>query len=802
MQTYYVLLHIGRYNPDLRGAIIGSLRNAIDVQRDMIAQIDTADRLFFNENALAGVKGVVDQYADKADLHLYVVAIPEQEDIYDFREASLDDFTDVIEVYPNLDSTRIDRINYTFTKKGSTKPQPFDVSHSVNVDKISNIVTPLVDNNTEIKPQVFERPKKLESVESVDPENLIAKELPNKDSVFTALDSAITLDDDSPLAEVVVSHAESNLAIMRTLMSDDLSEVDNINFDEVNAIVYDSVKTSAPALAYVESANNLKAFLEHTNEEQDEIRGRYDRTMKAYLEPLFKQMEAEYRAKVPDKTEQLIQQYLQSVEPKYISLKDERENKRKALNDTIMLQFAKTDGSKAAKALMKFLTLKSEIMNSTVRSLKKLKASKEVEQKPNQELSQIEQERLQLERTRLDNERQRAELEQQRAELERQRLAVQHEAEQRQNAIKSQQEDLQAQRKEAEDYVAQQTAELQQMSAELNERLKQEESLVAAQQAQQQVQQAQQPQQPQSDEAMKAAAAASVASLAAAGAIQAAENPVHADEIVEENTMPVDLSAEFDDTEPEAPTTSSVDLDDIDMTQDEIAENNESDVMFDDEDEDNAEEKPKKKGSFFKKLSLPAKIGIGVGAVLAILIATFGILALTSKPDTKSTEPKTQQESSTPKEVEPLFSVGDTLTINDAEGDSLDVVLKEFKEDGSAIAEDANKGKWLITYEQMQQYLKQHPEKGQQPKSSSDKAKSESSKNETTKDETKSDAAKSENKSETKSETKTESNASANATSNKTENADKTKQDNSVHADSDVHQDDETAYQSESGLKN
>lgn len=791
MQTYYVLLHMRRHNPDLRGAIIGSLRSIIDVEHDMIAQIDTADRLFFNENALAGVKAVVDQYADKATLQLYVVAIPEQEDIYDYREASLDDFTDVIEVYPNLDSTRIDKINYTFTKKGSTKPQPFNTSHSVNVDKISNIVTPLVDNNTEIKPQVFERPKKLESVESIDPENLIAKELPNKDSVFNALDSAIALDDDSPLAEVVVSHAESNLAIMRTLMSDDLSEVDNINFDEVNAIVYDNVKTSAPALAYVESANSLKAFLEHTNEEQDEIRGRYDRTMKAYLEPLFKQMEAEYRAKVPDKTEQLIQQYLQSVEPKYISLKEERESKRKALNDTIMLQFAKTDGSKAAKALMKFLTLKSEIMNSTVRSLNKLKASKEVEPKPNQELSQIEQQRLQLEQTRLDNERQRAELEQQRKELEQQRLAAKQEAEQRQNAIKSQQEDLQAQRKEAEDYVAQQTAELQQMSAELNERLKQEESLVAAQQAQQ-------PQQPQSDEAMKSAAAASVASLTAAGAIQAAENPVHADEIVEENAMPVDLSAEFDDTEPEAPTTSSVDLDDIDMTQDEIAENNESDVMFDDEDEDHAEEKPKKKGSFFKKLSLPAKIGIGVGAVLAILIATFGILALTSKPDTKSTEPKTQQESSTPKEVEPLFSVGDTLTINDAEGDSLDVVLKEFKEDGSAIAEDANKGKWLITYEQMQQYLKQHPEKGQQPKSSSDKAKSDSSKNEATKDETKSDAAKSENKSETK----TESNASANATSNKTENADKTKQDNSVHADSDVHQNDEIDYQSESGLKN
>ncbi len=55
MQTYYVLLHMRRHSRDARGAIINRLRSLIDVERDMIARIDVADRLFFNENTLKGV---------------------------------------------------------------------------------------------------------------------------------------------------------------------------------------------------------------------------------------------------------------------------------------------------------------------------------------------------------------------------------------------------------------------------------------------------------------------------------------------------------------------------------------------------------------------------------------------------------------------------------------------------------------------------------------------------------------------------------------------------------------------------
>lgn len=804
MQTYYVLLHMRRSNRDIRGAIIDRLRDYIDVAGDMISRIDTADRLFFNENALKGVKAVVDEFSNKLGLQLYVVGIPEDEDIYAYGESDLEEFLDVIEVYPNTDADRIDQITWEFKKMGSGEVRTFDKGHQVNVQKVAKTVGPLVGDNAEVAKPTFERAAKFEPlrIEFVE-DDLIAKELPSKDKVYSALEASLTLDDDSPLAEVVVSQAESNLAIMRTLMADDLTDVDMIDFDRVNASVYEDVKSSPKAFDYLASEKELRDFLEQANEEQEEIISRYERTMQEYLAPLFKKMEDEYRSKVPDNTDTLLQNYLQSIEPKYVSLKDTRESKRRALSDSIMIQFAKTDGSKAAKALMKFLTLKSEITNSTIRSINKLKHSNEqvkdnrheadvlaeqkwqieqVRNQTNQDLERLERTREDLAQERLTNQqnadRQLAELQKAKDDLEAERLAIE---EQRKN--------LEAQRREAEEYVEQQTAELQRLSEQLNEAQTAQASQVSQEQA---VPSTQEQQTQTVSEEAKAAAAAQAAELFAR---QDETQTVDAEERkydTKVHEIPIDVADTFTarkdevvEEEDEIPTTSTVDLDDIDMTQDEIADHDDTDVMFeDDEDEDDSKPKKKKKksgSSFFKKLSLPAKIGIGVGAGLAVLVTTFGILALTSNPEPTSKDPKTQQESGKTKEVEPLFSVGDTLTINDANGDSLDVVLKEFKEDGSAIAEDSNKGKWLITYDQMKDYLKQHPEKDQKSKSS-DKSKSDSSKTET-------------KTNSTKSETKTETESS------KSENAGN-KSDNSVHADAEeTHSQDETAYSAESGLK-
>ena len=799
MQTYYVLLHMCRYSPDLRGAIINRLRDHIDVSRDMIAKIDTADRLFFNENALKGVKAVVDEFSNN-DLQLHVVAIPEDEDIYMYGDSELEEFLDVIEVYPDMDTDKVDSITLEFKKLGAGGVHTFDKGHQVNVDKVAKTVGPLVGDNTEVVKPTFERATQFKTSHiEFDEDDLIAKELPSRDKVYSALDASLTLDDDSPFAEVVVSQAESNLAIMRTLMADDLEDVDSIDFERVNASVYEDVKSSPKAFAYLESEKELRAFLDRANEEQEEISSRYERTMHEYFAPLIKKMEEEYRSKVPDNTDTLLQDYLHSIEPVHVRLKETRENKRRALSDSIMMQFAKTDGSKAAKALMKFLTLKSEITNSTIRSINKLKHSDEQVKDNSQEINALAEQKWQIEQVRSQADQDLQRLEQTRIGIERERLTNQQvnaqqladleearkslEAERQE--IEAQKRDLAAQRKEAEEYVEQQTAELQRLSSQIAES-----QIVQNTQVNQSAEDAHS----EAVDEAKAAAATQAAELFANQAEVGADERNYDTKVHE---IPIDVADTFTtrkdeeiEEESTVPTTSTVNLDDIDMTQYEIAENDDADIMFDDEDEDDdskSKKKKKKSGtSFFKKLSLPAKIGIGVGAGLAILVTTFGILALTSKPEPTSKDPKTQQESNKSKDVEPLFSVGDTLTINDANGDSLDVVLKEFKEDGSAIAEDSNKGKWLITYDQMKDYLKQHPEKDQKSKSS-DKSKTDSSKTET-----KSDSTKSENKSETKTETE----------SSKSENAGGNKSDNSVHADAeDVHHQDETAYSSESGLK-
>ena len=808
MQTYYVLLHMRRPSPDLRGAIINRLRDFIDVSRDMIASIENGNRLFFNENALKGVKAVVDMFSN-SELQLYVVGIPEDEDIHMYSDSELAEFLDVIEVYPNMDTDRIDALNHSFKKSGSDRVHTFDKGRQVNVERVANTVGPLIDANSDIIKPKFERASKFEASHiEFGEDDLIAKELPNRDKVYSALDASLTLDDDSPLAEVVVSQAESNLAIMRTLMADDLEDVDSIDFDRVNASVYEDIKSSPSAFAYLESDKELRAFLDQANEEQEEISSRYERTMHEYLAPLFKKMEDEYRSKVPDNTDVLLQDYLQSIEPKYVSLKEAKENKRRVLSDSIMIQFAKTDGSKAAKALMKFLTLKSEITNSTIRSINKLKHSNDQVTDNSNEINALAEQKWQIEQARYQADQDLQRLEQARRDIEQERLTSQQvnaqkladleesrkDLEAERKEIEAQKQDLAAQRREAEEYVERQTAELQRLSSQLNEAQTSQVSQVPQERPAQVAQE--QPTQAASEEA-KTAAAAQAAELFAQ---QAETQEVKADERkydTKVHEIPIDVADTFTtrdndeiNEDEEIPTTSSVDLDDIDMTQDEIAGHDESEVMFEDdedeEDDSTSNKKKKKSGSsFFKKLSMPAKIGIGVGTGLAVLVTTFGILALTSSSEPTNKDPKTQQESGKSKEVEPLFSVGDTLTINDANGDSLDVVLKEFKEDGSAIAEDSNKGKWLITYDQMKDYLKQHPEKDQKSKSS-DKSKTDSSKTET-----KSDSTKSENKSETKTETE----------SSKSENAGN-KSDNSVHADAEeVHHQDETAYSSESGLK-
>ena len=515
-----------------------------------------------------------------------------------YGESELDEFLDVIEVYPDMDTDKVDSITLEFKKLGAGGVHTFEKGHQVNVDKVAKTVGPLVGDNTEVVKPTFERATQFKTSHiEFDEEDLIAKELPSRDKVYIALDASLTLDDDSPFAEVVVSQAESNLAIMRALMADDLEDVDSIDFERVNASVYEDVKSSPKAFAYLESEKELRAFLDRAIEEQEEISSRYERTMHEYLEPLFKKMEEEYRSKVPDNTDTLLQDYLHSIEPVHVRLKETRENKRRALSDSIMMQFAKTDGSKAAKALMKFLTLKSEITNSTIRSINKLKHSDEQVKDNSQEINALAEQKWQIEQVRSQADQDLQRLEQTRIGIERERLTNQQvnaqqladleearkslEAERQE--IEAQKRDLAAQRKEAEEYVEQQTAELQRLSSQLTEAQSSQVSQVPQEQSTPVVQE--QSTQVASEEA-KAAAAAQAAELFANQAEVGADERNYDTKVHE---IPIDVADTFTtrkdeeiEEESTVPTTSTVNLDDIDMTQDEIAENDDTDIMFDD----------------------------------------------------------------------------------------------------------------------------------------------------------------------------------------------------------------------------
>ena len=101
------------------------------------------------------------------------------------------------------------------------------------------------------------------------------------------------------------------------------------------------------------------------------------------------------------------------------------------------------------------------------------------------------------------------------------------------------------------------------------------------------------------------------------------------------------------------------------------------------------------------------------------------------RSSSNSNEPNQEQtsESNQSQQIEDtIFNVGDVLTITGSDGASLDVTIKEFKSDGSAVAEDANKDKWLITREQMSEYAESHPDQFKKTNSSSKESKSSESK--------------------------------------------------------------------------
>ena len=692
---YYVLLEIMSSTSDRRGRILGSLEDHIDME-DFLSDASDNRRMLFNENALKGVKEFVDSQNEPELYRLYVVAVSEDKSIFEYGDQDISKFEDIIEIYPNLDTSRVDEITLEFKRSTEQKQPGFEKSQEqIRFDKVSDIVKPVVDEQRSFDESVLE---------DINDEDIVAKRLPTMDKLLEIVDSKLDIEEDSQICEVVISQSESSLAIMQALMSDDLAEVESIDVDRINRMILSKVKESDKAKSYLQSNEALERFLDEVRNRKEEIESQYERDMQAYIDEVVENLKIEYRKTVPDNTEKNLQEYYASINDDYSAVQEQFDRSQKDLDKEIMKIFTSSDRSSAMKALRKFLTLKEQIRESALKSIQKIHLAEDNSQELDRS-NKLEQERL-AEQRHLEQER----LEQER--LEQERLAEQQRLEQE----RLEQERLEQDRLEQERLAEQQRLE--------QERLEQER--LAEQQRLEQERLAE-------DEALESLQSKEVHLIEDRndGESEASDDSEESDkseeselqEVRDENTDDLEEATSHTDL-------SDSDEDEDDMKRSEVAKVDLSDIISEeDEDEDDLDDvvSDTKKSS---KMSLPVKIGLGVAAVVLSMVLVFGTLALLNGGH-KSSVKKDQTVKSSAKIDDTLFNVGDVLTITGQDGASLDVTIKEFKKDGSAVAEDDNKDKWLITRDQMKEYAKAHPDqfkdKKKKSSKSSDGSKSDSS---------------------------------------------------------------------------
>ena len=686
--TYYTLLELESGTSERKGQIVGELLSYID-ESDYLSHASSETRLVFNENALKGVYEFIQSYDENSDCSIYVVAINEDESIHDYSDHEIDQFEDCIEVFPNLDESRVDSITLEFKRSADQRQSGFANSEEkISFERTGKIVNPIVN-------EIEDHSEDGDLIE-------IKRLLPTKDKLIESTSAKLGIDDDSQMAEIIISSSESSLAIMHTLMSEELDQIEDLDIDQINRLILKKVASSDQANSYLASKHVLQSFLAEVNSRKEEIETEYDRQMQLYLDEMIEKLKAEYRAKVPDETDLNLKKFYQSIESQYNSISQEHNRSLEELNLLIMKDFTSADRSPAMKALRKFLTLKEQIKQSALRSIERLHST---------ESRQVE-------------------------DLSRNVSTLN-------NSDKEELETLRRQNQALEE-----NARLREI--EMN-RLKEIESMREAELEQKQVEEQEKLQPPTNSESI---AYSDVYLNESKPSDDHAAEDASEGMIPEEDNGSDDLSS-IDSEQPK-------DLEDqskVELPEDEHVESNESDmkqiqvasVNLDDledqsshdllDEEDFFEDRDSiKTDKTRKKMSFPVKIGLVLaGVIVSAAIVFFGVKMLNNQSSHGSNQVQTTATDGQSQQIEnTIFNVGDVLTITGSEGESLDVTIKEFKSDGSAVAEDANKDKWLITRDQMIAYADAHPDQfkktqsSEESKSSKDQEKSESSKSTTT----------------------------------------------------------------------
>lgn len=657
--TYFVMIEMLEATHDKRSQIVGRLSSHINMEDYLSSDNMDTNRLFFNENAAKGISDYLRNHGDDEKLVAKIVGIPEKFSIFDFEDEPIEDFNDVIDIFPGVDE-RYNSLTGEFVRQTSSEETiEFDKSPTV-FERLETIVEDLD------VPAVPDKETSSEVAES--DEALIRELMPTHETLQDIVNARLGITDDNEFSEVIISQSEASLAIMQTLMSEDLSEVEDVDVDQINRRIFAKIQNSDAAKDYILASRVYSDFINETRSKETEIRGQYQRDLDAYIAEVIEKVEREYRATVPDLTEQNVQAYYESIAPLFTDRSNERERTQEQLQSQIINEFVSADRSPVLKSLRKFLVLKEQIRQSAISAILRVKAKEEQRAAQAQPVAPAVTENFNSYYPDFTENVEDAHVQDEPVEEIQEHFIPQTEP----APIEDVEHDETFDNEEIEDHL-EETPEEYDEDFDLG------------------------PDEDFDDE---------IEDIEDGDDAEETENVVKSYE--DDEDMSLDQHVDVSQVD-----ISAISLDDDEFDADsEEPEFDEEDEEEDIEDaeEDKKSKKSKKRNKDKKKMGIFAKIGLSILGIVVAGAVTFGTIYFV-KGGKHQDDPKNKTSNVQSRTVgDTVFNVGDTVKIVGQDGQSLDVKIKEFKEDGSAVASDANGDLWLITAEQMKQYADKHPD--------------------------------------------------------------------------------------------
>ena len=675
--TYFVMIEMLEATHSHRGKIIGHVQSFINAEDYLSSDNQDTDRLFYNENAAKGISECLEKYGENLKLSAKIVGIPDDAGIFDYEDAAIDEFLDVIDIYPGVDP-RYNAATGEFARKSSSDDEQIKFETSpVIFEKAAAIVKDLRLQHAE------------EDMNEDLDEALIRELLPDRQTLHDIVNASLEIEDENEFSEVIISQSETSLAIMQTLMSDDLAEVDDVDIEAINNRIFPKIKASESAKDYVLASRILSQFIDEVKSTENEIRGQYQRDLDAYLDKVIKEIELEYRAKVPDLTEENVNAYYESIASLFTDRSNEKARTRDKLQTEIINEFVAADRSPVLKSLRKFLVLKEQIRQSAIAAILRVKTREDQKSQAAQFLHPMQHADPQFTRS-----------------FESMDLgAVKPIEPQQSEPIAPIVEETQTEEViNGEQLAVEEVENVEESEGVLEQKVEETPTSEIEEQPEESAEEFEEHVEEYED-------------------LEELADEEDEEENEEYEMQPIDFDNLTTDSEDEMDLDKKVAVSTVDISslieEDEVfdeEEFNEDEKEKIEEDEELDDRKSRRKERAKgrdrhekKKMGILGKIGLSLLGVTAAGAITFGTLYVVKGPHSSNNETKTEQTQS--KTIgDTVFNVGDTLTIVGQDGQSLDVKLKEFKDDGSAVANDANGDLWLITGEQMKQYANKHPD--------------------------------------------------------------------------------------------